>query len=146
MQKLGEALVSAWRKSKMLGNVSPVHPRFVITLSLTSRGRKNKTTELDDKRLTLCRAKVAGDKSISVPPDENVEGTYPLGRGLALLHSLICFFYDCEFSSEGQIINIVILLLLSYLVTCPPVFAPIQTLLVLLLENHHPLFFIGPFL
>jgi len=33
-------------------------------LSLTSGGRKNKT-ELDDRRLTLCHAKVGEDKSIN---------------------------------------------------------------------------------
>jgi len=33
-------------------------------LSLTSGGRKNKRTELDDRRLTLCYAKVGG-QSIS---------------------------------------------------------------------------------
>jgi len=41
----------------MGGRIPPVHPRL---LSLTSGGGQNKRTELDDRRLTLYRAKVGG--------------------------------------------------------------------------------------
>jgi len=44
-------------------------------LSLTSGGRKNKRTELDDRRLTLRNAKV-GSKHLC-PPGENVGETSP---------------------------------------------------------------------
>jgi len=37
-------------------------PLSVILLSLTSGGRKNKRTELDDRRLTLCYEKVGGQE------------------------------------------------------------------------------------
>jgi len=41
-------------------------------LSLTSGGRKNKGTELNGRRLTLCYAKVGGTKPLASSPGENV--------------------------------------------------------------------------
>jgi len=46
-------------------------------LSLTSGGRKNKRTELDDKRLTLCHAKFGGIKALAVPHAKMLRGTCP---------------------------------------------------------------------
>jgi len=43
------------------GFILLIHPRF---LSLTLGGRKHKT-ELDDRRLTLCYAKVGGTKALT---------------------------------------------------------------------------------
>jgi len=66
MQKFGagQSICDLWWKC--WGDVSPppypppfIHPGL---LSLTSGGRKNKRAELDDRRLTLCRAKVGGQK------------------------------------------------------------------------------------
>jgi len=37
-------------------------------LSPTSSSRKNKRTELDDRRLTFCHAKVEGTKALVFPP------------------------------------------------------------------------------
>jgi len=72
MQKLGEgakALTSSISKlfremqPNYLGVYSPIHCRFVITSA--SGGRKNKRTELNDKRLTLFHAKVGGEALVS---------------------------------------------------------------------------------
>jgi len=69
--------MSSWRKC--WGDFPPSTPDL---LSLTSGSGKNNRPELDNRRLTLCHAKVGrgGDKSISVSPGKNVGGTYsPLG-------------------------------------------------------------------
>jgi len=58
MQKLGGSISAPL--AKIMGNAPlPVHPRFVIT---DLCGRKNKRTELDDRRLALCHTKVGGEQ------------------------------------------------------------------------------------
>jgi len=51
-------------------------------LSLTSGSRKNKRTELDDRRLTLCHAKVGGTKALVSPLAKMLGGRVPISRVL----------------------------------------------------------------
>jgi len=54
-----------------------IPPSITGMLSLTLGDRKDKRTELDGRRLTLCHAKVGEDKSISVPWRKCWRDAYP---------------------------------------------------------------------
>jgi len=62
--------------TKLFGIVSP-SPSTRSLLSLISGARKNKRTELDDRKLTLWHEKVGGDKSIK--PQNNQQNLQIIG-------------------------------------------------------------------
>jgi len=64
---LGECKKIIW------GFIPPSIPGLLL---LTSDGKKYKRIELDDRRLTLCHAKIGGDKALVIS-DENVGGLSP---------------------------------------------------------------------
>jgi len=55
-------------------------------LSLTSGGRKNKRTELGDRRLALCHEKVGGTKALASPLAKMLGGRVPPGFCAHAIH------------------------------------------------------------
>jgi len=87
MQKFGVSIYVLL--AKILGSRVPSSTPSLLSLTSSSR-KKNKRTELDDRRLILCHAKVGGQALVSTPgeivgpPPPPPPGFAPMVRGTTL--------------------------------------------------------------